>query len=114
MLLTVSKRLEFSASRRLFLKQLPAEENRKLFGSETEARYGTGRNYTAWFVCSGEIDPATGMLVNISEIKARAGAVIDGGYDHKFLDQDNRRFMDVVPTVENVAWQLASDVGQVF
>ena len=114
MLLTVSKRLEFSASRRLFLKQLSAEENRKLFGSETDARYGTGRNYTAWFACSGEIDPSTGMLVNISEIKARAGAMIDGGYDHKFLNQDNIRFMDMVPTVENIAWQLASDVAAIF
>ena len=114
MLLTVSKRLEFSASRRLFLKQLSAEENRKLFGSETDARYGTGRNYTAWFACSGEIDPSTGMLVNISEIKARAGAMIDGGYDHKFLNQDNSRFMDMVPTVENIAWQLASDVAAIF
>ena len=114
MLLTVSKRLEFSASRRLFLKQLSAEENRKLFGSETDARYGTGRNYTAWFACSGEIDPSTGMLVNISEIKARAGAMIDGGYDHKFLNQDNSRFMDMVPTVENIAWRLASDVAAIF
>ncbi|PYJ41365.1 MAG: hypothetical protein DME86_08850 [Verrucomicrobia bacterium] len=114
MLLTVSKRLEFSASRRLFLKQLSTEENRKIFGSETGARYGTGRNYTAWFAFSGKIDPATGMLVNISEIKARAGAVIDSGYDHKFLNQDNSRFLDKVPTVENVAWQLASDVAPIF
>src|SRR5438477_12127343 len=114
MLLTVSKRLEFSASRRLFLKQLSTEENRKIFGSETDARYGTGRNYTAWFAFSGKIDPATGMLVNISEIKARAGAVIDSGYDHKFLNQDNSRFLDKVPTVENVAWQLASDVAPIF
>jgi len=114
MLLTVSKRLEFSASRRLFLKQLSTEDNRKIFGSETDARYGTGRNYTAWFAFSGKIDPATGMLVNISEIKARAGAVIDSGYDHKFLNQDNSRFLDKVPTVENVAWQLASDVARIF
>src|SRR5207237_8168386 len=114
MLLTVSKRLEFSASVRLFLKPLSAEENRRLFGSETDARYGTGRKYAARFACSGEIDPATGMLVNISEIKARAGAVIDDGYDHKFLNQDNSRFMDMVPTVENIAWQLASDVAPIF
>ena len=114
MLLTVSKRLEFSASRRLFLKQLSTEENRKIFGSETDARYGTGRNYTAWFAFSGKIDPATGMLVNISEIKARAGAVIDSGYDHKFLNQDNSRFLDKAPTVENIAWQLASDVAPIF
>ena len=114
MLLTVSKRLEFSASRRLFSKQLSPEENRQIFGSETDARYGTGRNYTAWFGFSGKIDPGTGMLVNISEIKARAGAVIDSAYDHKFLNQDHSRFMDMVPTVENIAWQLASDVDPIF
>src|SRR5205085_3931990 len=114
MLLTVSKRLEFSASRRLFLKQLSTEENRKLFGPETEARYGTGRNYTAWFVFCGEVEPSTGMLVNISEIKARAGVVIDRGYDHKFLNQDNSCFLNVVPTVENIAWQLASEVAPIF
>jgi 6-pyruvoyltetrahydropterin/6-carboxytetrahydropterin synthase len=114
MLLTVSKRLEFSASRRLFSKHLSSEENRQLFGAETDARYGTGRNYTAWFTFSGEIDRATGMLVNISEIKARAGSVIDSRYDHKFLNQDNSSFVDMVPTVENVAWQLASDVAPLF
>jgi hypothetical protein len=41
MLLTVSKRVEFSASRRLFSVKLSAEENRKLFGEESSARYGT-------------------------------------------------------------------------
>src|SRR5205823_11729783 len=90
------------------------DEDRKRFGSATDARYGTGRSYPAWFAFSAEIDPATGMLVNISEIKARAGAVIDSGYDHKFLNQDNSRFLDKVPTVENVAWQLASDVARIF
>ena len=45
MLLTVSKRLEFSASRRLFVKDSSDAENLAAFGPETKARYGTGRNY---------------------------------------------------------------------
>jgi hypothetical protein len=68
MLLTVSKRLEFSASRRLFVKDWSDSENRAAFGPETSARYGTGRNYSAYFIFSGEIDQDTGMLMNISEI----------------------------------------------
>ena len=44
MLLTVSKRLEFSASRRLFVKGWSDSENLAAFGPETSARYGTGRN----------------------------------------------------------------------
>jgi 6-pyruvoyltetrahydropterin/6-carboxytetrahydropterin synthase len=114
MLLTVSKRLEFSASRRLFSKHLSAGENRERFGGESAARYGSGRNYTAWFSFSGQIDPPTGMLMNISEIKARAGGVIASRYDHKFLNADNADFAEVTPTVENVARRLAYDVAPLF
>ncbi|HZE13096.1 MAG TPA: 6-carboxytetrahydropterin synthase, partial [Chthoniobacterales bacterium] len=84
MLLTVSKRLEFSASRRLFVKEWSEAENLAAFGPETSARYGTGRNYVAYFVFSGLVDPATGMLMNISQIKERVGRVLQDGFDHKF------------------------------
>src|SRR6266481_3955978 len=81
MLLTVSKRLEFSASRRLFVQSWSAGQNRAVFGPETSARYGTGRNYVAFFVFSGNVNPKTGMLVNISEIKKRVGAVLHAKFD---------------------------------
>ena len=58
MLLTVSKRLEFSASRRLFVKEWSEAENLAAFGPETSARYGTGRNYVAYFIFSGVVDPS--------------------------------------------------------
>ena len=114
MFLTVSKRLEFSASRRLFVPARTEEQNRRAFGAETSARYGAGRNYVAWFAFTGAVDSATGMLMNISEIKQRAGAVIDDRYDHKFLNEDNPHFASVVPTAENVARQLATDVAPLF
>jgi 6-pyruvoyltetrahydropterin/6-carboxytetrahydropterin synthase len=114
MLLTVSKRLEFSASRRLFVREWSEDENQRAFGDETRARYGTGRNYVAWFVFSGSVDPETGMLMNISEIKRRAGAVIDERYDHRSLNDDNAHFNETVPTAENIAQQLARDVAPLF
>jgi 6-pyruvoyltetrahydropterin/6-carboxytetrahydropterin synthase len=114
MLLTVSKRVEFSASRRLFLPSFSAEENRKLFGEESSARYGTGRNYVAYFVFTGQPDPVTGMLINISEIKERAGKIIHDGYDHRFLNEDNPAFRDQVPTAENVCRQLFGNVAPLF
>ncbi len=114
MFLTVSKRLEFSASRRLFLPNESSATNEQLFGAETSARYGAGRNYVAWFVFTGAVDAATGMLMNISEIKQRAGAVINDRYDHRFLNEDNPSFAARVPTVENVARQLVDDVAPLF
>jgi 6-pyruvoyltetrahydropterin/6-carboxytetrahydropterin synthase len=114
MFLTVSKRVEFSASRRLFSPSVSAEENRKLFGEESSARYGTGRNYVAYFIFTGQPDPVTGMLINISEIKERAGGIISDRYDHRFLNEDNGAFRDHVPTAENVSRQLFADVAPLF
>src|SRR6266699_4768024 len=114
MLLTVSKRLEFSASRRLNVAGWTDNENATAFGPETNARYGSGRNYIAYFVFTGPVDPATGMLINISEIKERAGEVLRDGFDHKFLNQDNPSFREIPPTVENVARQLYIEVTPLF
>jgi 6-pyruvoyltetrahydropterin/6-carboxytetrahydropterin synthase len=113
-LLTVSKRLEFSASRRLRAKDLSDEENRAVFGPETNARYGTGRNYVAYLVFTGPVDPATGMLINISEIKERAGGILRDRFDHKFLNHDNPSFRYAPPTAENVARQLFADMAPLF
>jgi 6-pyruvoyltetrahydropterin/6-carboxytetrahydropterin synthase len=114
MLLTVSKRLEFSASRRLFVKEWSDSENLAAFGPEAKARYGTGRNYVAYFIFSGEVDPATGMLMNISEIKERAGRVLHDGFDHKFLNEDNPAFASAPPTAENIAHELFNAGAPLF
>jgi 6-pyruvoyltetrahydropterin/6-carboxytetrahydropterin synthase len=114
MLLTVSKRLEFSASRRLFVKEWSETRNLAAFGPETSARYGSGRNYVAYFVFAGSVDPTTGMLMNISEIKERVGQVLSDGFDHKFLNEDNPAFASVPPTAENIARELFTDAVPLF
>src|ERR1700740_1191804 len=114
MLLTVSKRLEFSASRRLFVSDWSDQENLIAFGPETRARYGTGRNYVAYFVFTGPVNPTTGMLSNISKIKERAGDVVAKNFDHKFLNEQNPAFRDRPPTAENIARQLYLDVAPLF
>src|SRR5437763_15437082 len=114
MLWTVIKRLEFSASRRLQVKHWSARENLAAFGPETGARHGTGRNYVAYFVFIGPVNPSNGMLINISEIKERAGKVVRERFDHKFLNEDNPSFREVPPTAENIARQLCVDVAPLF
>src|SRR5438552_2269491 len=114
MLLTVSKRLEFSASRRLHVDGWSESENLSAFGPETNASYVSGRNYVAYFVFTGPVDPMTGMLINISEIKERAGEILRQRFDHKFLNEDNPSFRDMPPTAENIARQLCVDVAPLF
>ena len=55
-----------------------------------------------------------GMLVNISEIKARVEEVLHARFDHKFLNEDHPHFGDVAPTAENVARRLFIEVEPLF
>jgi len=114
MILTVSKRLEFSASRRLFVPRWSASENLTAFGPESAAEFGTGRNYVVFFIFSGPVDASNGMLINISEMKRRAGGVLHDRFDHKFLNQDNPDFRETAPTPERVAGQLFLDLAPRF
>ncbi|PYJ37269.1 MAG: hypothetical protein DME81_08440, partial [Verrucomicrobia bacterium] len=68
----------------------------------------------AYFVFTGPVNPSNGMLINISEIKARAGKVVRERFDHKFLNKDNPSFHDVPPTAENIAKQLYIEIAPLF
>lgn len=114
MFLTVSKRLEFSASRRLFVREWSDAQNQQAFGAESLARYGSGRNYVAYFVFSGTVNPVNGMLMNISEIKDRITEILHDGFDHKFLNEDNAAFHHRPPIAENIARQLFMDAAPRF
>jgi len=114
MLLTVSKRLEFSASRRLIVAGWSEADNLAAFGPESAARFGTGRNYVAWFAFTGAVNSANGMLVNISEIKARVEEILHAHFDHKFLNEDHPAFRELAPTAEKIARQLFLEVAPRF
>jgi len=64
-------------------------------------------NYTAYFVFTGPVDPATGMLINISEIKSAAVKVLRDGFDHKiFKPGQSVGFARFSPTAVRAASQL--------
>lgn len=111
---TISKRFEFSASRRLALPARTEVENATLFGPESRARHGTGRNYTAVLVFAGPVDPRTGMVINVTEIKAAMRDLLAARYDHRFLNVDTPPFAEIAPTAGNVAAQLLADAAPLF
>ena len=62
MYLTISKRFEFSATRRYYREDLSTDENRMRFGRDCLSEHGVGQNYVAYFVFHGPVDRETGML----------------------------------------------------
>jgi len=103
MYLTISKRFEISASAHLGVPGWSDNRNEAAFGPASRARHGCGFNYVVDFVFDGPVDFQTGMLINVVIIKDRIKPLLDGRYDHRFLNRDCESLRGRVPTAENLA-----------
>ena len=69
MYLTVNRRLTFAASRRFSRGEWSRRENERVYGTSEEGAWGSGENFGAHFVLDGDLDPRTGMFVNLAHVK---------------------------------------------
>ncbi|NXS54349.1 PTPS synthase, partial [Brachypteracias leptosomus] len=85
-------------------KSLSDEENLKLFGKCNNPN-GHGHNYKGKEIISLliGIDPVSGMVINLTDLKEYMQEAIMKPLDHKNLDKDVPYFAEVVSTTENVA-----------
>jgi 6-pyruvoyltetrahydropterin/6-carboxytetrahydropterin synthase len=114
MFLTLSKRFEFSSSRQVVNLANSDAENRRLYGPAVGGKYGHGINGVVYLVFNGPIDPVTGMMVNISTVKARVIELLSQRYDHKFLNVDTAPFDKIPPTAVNLARYILRDAIPFF
>lgn len=102
-----TRRFEFSAAHRYWRADWSPEENERVFGKCTSP-YGHGHNYTLDVTITGELDQRTGMVMNMTELKALVNEVLEE-FDHKHLNEDTPYFREQLPTTENlvrVLWRL--------
>lgn len=86
-MLTITRRYEFAASHRLHVEAYSAEKNVELFGKCNNAA-GHGHNYELEVTVTGDMDPVTGMLVDIEALDTVVEREIVDRYDHKNLGCD--------------------------
>ena len=104
----VTRRAEFSASHFYHNPALSPEENRRLFG-KCNNPHGHGHNYTLEVTVAGEVDPVTGMVMDLKDLKALVEAEVLQLMDHRFLNKEVPVFSTTIPTTENIAieiWKL--------
>jgi len=92
----------FSAAHRLARPDLSYEENCEIYG-KCARPHGHGHNYHLEVTVTGEIDPRTGMIVNLEQLHNILEEVVVEPFDHYFLNEDIPYFAEVVPTAENIA-----------
>ena len=111
----VTRRAEFAASHYYHNPRLTAEENQRIFGKCANP-HGHGHNYTVEVTVSGEVDPATGMVMDLKELKKILEKEVLDLMDHRFLNKEVPPFSTTIPTTENIAieiWKLLASKLQV-
>jgi 6-pyruvoyltetrahydropterin/6-carboxytetrahydropterin synthase len=100
-----TRRFTFAAGHRYWVSAWSDAENRRVFGPLVVPH---GHNYTLDVTVRGPIDPRTGMVVDLTELKRCVRAVVLDRFDHADLSADPL-FQERVPTTENIAiavWEL--------
>lgn len=92
----------FSAAHRLAHPQLSYEHNCEIYGKCARPN-GHGHNYHLEVTVKGEIDPRTGMIVDLGALQKVIDDYVVEPFDHTFLNKDIPYFAQVVPTAENIA-----------
>ncbi len=98
---TITKKFEFSASHRYWKDDWSDEKNNREFGL-CVSPYGHGHNYELHVTITGKIDPDTGMIINLTDLKKIVNKILVN-FDHKYLNLDTPYFKDKIPTTENIA-----------
>lgn len=101
----LGRRYRFAASHRLHSAQLSEEENCRVFG-KCNNPYGHGHNYVVEVRFSGDVDPATGMIVNLVDLDAFVERQVLEEFDHRSLNEDVAAFREKVPTTENLCIEI--------
>jgi 6-pyruvoyltetrahydropterin/6-carboxytetrahydropterin synthase len=96
----------FSAAHRLALDSLSLEENTEIYGKCARVN-GHGHNYHLDITVKGEIDPRTGMIVELMALHKIIDEIVVEPLDHTFLNKDIPFFAGTVPTAENIALYVA-------
>jgi len=106
-LLYLTRKAEFAASHYYHNPDLSPEENQRLFGKCNNPN-GHGHNYVVEVTVKGEIDPRSGFVVDLSQLKEIMHREVLDAMDHRFLNKEVPEFSTRIPTTENLAiiiWQ---------
>ena len=105
MKLELTRRYALAASHRLHSPHLSDAENERIYG-KCNNPYGHGHNYVVEVTVTGPVDPATGMITNLSDLDAYVAREVIEPFDHTYLNKDVEAFRECVPTTENFCMEI--------
>ena len=101
----LGRRYRFAASHRLHSDRLSEAENARRYGKCSNP-HGHGHNYVVEIGVSGDVDLATGMIVNLADLDGFVEREVLEAFDHRSLNEEVPAFRENVPTTENLCIEI--------
>ncbi|RNL95034.1 6-carboxytetrahydropterin synthase [Sinomicrobium pectinilyticum] len=98
----VSRKAHFNAAHKLHNPKWSNEKNEEVYGKCSSPNYH-GHNYELIVSVTGEVDPETGFVMDIKDLKDLIAVEIEDVFDHKNLNLDIPDFEELNPTAEHIA-----------
>jgi 6-pyruvoyltetrahydropterin/6-carboxytetrahydropterin synthase len=98
----LTRKAEFAASHYYHSPELTEEENRLVFGKCNNPN-GHGHNYVLEVTVKGDVDPRSGFVVDLKQLKEVMQREVLDAMDHRFLNKEVPEFLHSIPTTENIA-----------
>ena len=105
---TVSRRESFNAAHQLRDPGLSDDENQRVFGKCANLH---GHNYVLEVVVAGEIQPATGYVMDLKQLSDVISRRVIQDVDHRNLNTDVPWLRGRIPTAENLALAFWERIG---
>ncbi|MFN0729100.1 6-pyruvoyl trahydropterin synthase family protein [Polaribacter gochangensis] len=100
--ITAHRKAHFNAAHRLFNPAWSDKKNAEVFGKCSNPHYH-GHNYELTVSVTGEINPVTGFVMDLSVLRELIKSEIEESFDHKNLNVEVSEFKNLNPTVENIS-----------
>ncbi len=107
----LTRRERFSAAHRLFNPALSDAENEQIYGPCSNPRWH-GHNYLLWITVRGEVNSATGYVVDMKMLSRVIREKVIAKLDHKNINTEVDFMKDRFVSTENLAIGIWKELEQ--
>jgi 6-pyruvoyltetrahydropterin/6-carboxytetrahydropterin synthase len=107
----LTRRVRFAAAHRYRRPEWSEEKNAAVFGACARPNFH-GHSYRCSVTVEGDVDPQTGMVIDLARLDDVLAAEVVSRFDHRNINLDVAEFGDglLIPTGENLARYILQQV----
>ncbi|MEE9166853.1 MAG: 6-carboxytetrahydropterin synthase [Candidatus Neomarinimicrobiota bacterium] len=105
---SITKSFKFSAAHQYGNPSWSEEKNREMFGDDVRLH---GHDYILEVTVKGDVDPATGFVVNLRELMDVVNKRVITLLDHSTIEKDVHWFREKQPSAENLVVWIWNQIG---